>query len=80
MKTTLKIDLSPSPDLSEAKEKLTVDCSGAFKEFVELFCRVQRVTITELCHRYILEGMQSDLETLFKAQPHMNKTLRELLS
>ena len=67
-------------DPGKKTERITFTCSSEFKEFLELFSRVQEMTVSELCHRYILEGMRSDLGNLFMAQPHLDKTLRELLA
>ncbi len=67
-------------DNGKKTERIPFTCSSEFKEFLELFARVLDITVSELCNRYVLEGMRSDLGSLFMAQPHLDKTLRELLA
>lgn len=79
----LKLDFSPRPvmgDPGKKTERVTFTCSQEYKEFLDLFCRQTGNTASELCHRYILEGMRDDLARLLMAQPHLDKSLRELLS
>ena len=68
-----------SDDPGKKTERITITCSGEYKDFVDLFCRVRGATVSEICHRYILEGMRADLATLFMAQPHLDKSLRDIL-
>ena len=73
------IDFNRAPDTGEIAERVTIGCSGEYKTFVELFASVRECTVSELCHRYVLDGMREDLANLFMAQPHLNKSLREIL-
>lgn len=79
----LKLDFSARhpliPDPGKKTERLTFTCSSEYKEFFDLFCRVQGSNISELCHRYILDGMKADLANMFMAQPHLDSTLTEIL-
>lgn len=78
----LDIDFKPKPinkDPGKHTERLTITCSSEYKEFVDLFCKIQKMTTSELCHRYILEGMKNDLADIFIAQPHLDKSLRKIL-
>lgn len=82
MESQLKIDFSPRPladDPGKKTDRITVTCSSEYKEFVDLFCRVRGISTSELCHRYILEGMRGDLANLFMAQPHLDKKLKDIL-
>ena len=73
------IDFNQAPDTGEIAERVTIGCSVEYKAFVELFASVRECTVSELCHRYVLDGMREDLANLFMAQPHLDKSLREIL-
>ena len=77
----LKLDFSPKPSIDSGKktERITITCSSDFKEFLDLFCRLSKTNISELGFRYLLEGMRNDLAAMFIAQPHLDKSLREVL-
>ena len=82
--TQLTLDFSHqrplcSDDPGKKTERITITCSSEYKDFVDLFCRVRGSTVSEICHHYILEGMRADLATLFMAQPHLDKSLRDIL-
>jgi len=50
------------------------------KEFVELMARVQGTTVSEMTHRYIVDGLKNDVAKKFMPEPHLDKTLRDLLT
>ncbi len=77
---TLNFDKSrPAIDTGKKTERITFTCSAEYKEFLDLFCKATGSNISELCHRYMLDGMRNDLASLFIAQPHLDSSLRELL-
>lgn len=78
----LKLNFSTKPLINDAgkkTERITFTCSTEYKEFLDLFCKATGNNISELCHRYMLDGMRNDLASLFIAQPHLDTSLRDLL-
>jgi hypothetical protein len=70
------------PHLQEGKKdfRIPVAVSPELKEFVEMMSRVQDTSVSELGHRYFVEGLQRDVASRFMREPHLDKTLRELLA
>lgn len=60
-------------------QRLTVTCSREFEGVVQQFANLTNTSVSELGHRYFIEGMQRDLGKLFMAEPHLDKTLRSLI-
>lgn len=76
----LSLDFS-KPRIAQGKktERVTITCSSEFKQVIDLVCRISDVSISELGQRYFLRGIQNDLGTIFMAEPHLEKTLGQLL-
>ena len=76
----LKIDISTRPiDTGPLTETITIPCSKKFKELVDLVCKLIDREISELGHRYLLEGMTRDIKNVFSVEPYLDKSLREVL-
>ena len=79
----IKLDFSKKPildvDPNKKTERIAVACSEDFKEFFQRFCKLLKTNESELAQRYILEGMKNDLANIFLPQPHLDKSLREIL-
>lgn len=70
------------PQIQETKKEQLVHArvSPELKEFIELMARVKGMGSSPLIHRYIVEGLKNDLADKFMPEPHLDKTLRELLA
>lgn len=77
----LKLDFSQSHISHDGKKekRIPVAVSEELKEFVELMSRKQSVSVSELTHRYIVEGLKNDVAKIFMPEPHLDKTLRDVL-
>ena len=60
--------------------RIPVACSDEFKSWVQNMAKLQGSDVSTICHRYILEGMQRDLGTVFMAEPHADKRLRDFMA
>jgi len=60
--------------------RLTVSCSEDFQAFLDLLVAKLGTDRSKLMHRYIVEGMQRDLAELLMPQPHLDESLRKILS
>jgi len=76
---TIKINFNTSQDLGKLDERITIACSKDFKGFVERISSIWACTISAACHRYILEGIRKDLGAIFGAEPHLDKSLKDVL-
>jgi hypothetical protein len=81
-KIQLNLDFSAVQHPSDGKklEKIPVACSDELKSFVSKMADLQKITVSELAHRYIVEGLKEDVVRLFIPEPHLDKSLRDLLS
>jgi hypothetical protein len=59
--------------------RIPTAASQELKELVEIMARKQGISVSELTHRYIVEGLRSDLMQIFLPEPHLDKSLREVL-
>ena len=76
----LKIDISTRPiDTGSLTETITIPCSKRFKDLVELVSKLTDKEISELGHRYLLEGVIRDIKDVFSMEPYLDKSLREVL-
>jgi len=79
----LNLDFHKKPildvDPNKKTERVAVACSTEFKDFFKMFCTILKSNESELAYRYILEGMKEDLANIFMAQPHLDKSLRDIL-
>lgn len=77
----LSLNFSKSKITSGKKlSRIPVACSEEFKSFVEMVARILDVSTSELSHRYILEGMQRDIGNIFMSEPHLDKSLKQIIS
>jgi len=77
----LTLDLrSRVVDDGKKQHRLTCTCSQEFKEFVEKVARLRKTTVSELIYEYVLQGMKDDIANIFLPAPHLDKSLREILS
>lgn len=80
--TQIKLDFSRKGITADDGKKacrISITCSEQFKEFFDLMVKARRSTASELGYEYLLDGMKDDLSSLFLAQPHLDKSLRELM-
>lgn len=79
----INLDFSPNPinniDPAKKSERIAVACSTEFKDFFQMFCKITHTNESELGYRYILDGMKNDLANIFIAQPHLDKSLADIL-
>ena len=81
MPTQLSIPFGASPIMSGKKtERLTITCSTEFKSLVDLVCKFTGQSVSEIGHRYFIEGIKGDLGNMFMAEPHLDKKLSDILS
>jgi hypothetical protein len=77
----LKLDFTPRPIINGKKnERLTIPCSDEFLQFLDLLSKKYGKSRAELAHFFVLEGMQKALGNAFMAEPHLEKTLNEIMS
>jgi hypothetical protein len=80
MTDSVKIDINTSGIVTgPLTETITIPCSKQFKELVDLVCKLTDKEISELGHRYVLEGMIEDIKNYFSVEPFLDKSLREVL-
>jgi len=78
----LKLDFSKPPvsvDVGKKTERITFTGSSDLKEFLGLFSTKQSTSMSELCQKYIIEGLQRDMGTMLLLQANEKKSLLELL-
>ena len=68
-----------SIDTGPLTETITIPCSKKFMELVDLVCKLTDREISELGHRYLLEGVIRDIKDIFSVEPYLDKSLREVL-
>ena len=76
----LKLNISTRPiDTGPLTETITIPCSKRFRDLVDFVSRLTDKEISELGHRYLLEGMIRDIKNIFSVEPYLDKSLREVL-
>ena len=78
----LKLDFSKpaiSVDSGKKTERISFTGSSDLKEILNIFAFKQDVSVSELCQKYIIEGLQRDPGTMLLIQVHSQKTLSDLL-
>jgi hypothetical protein len=78
----LTLSLGPRPaGIADGKKlsRIPIACSDDLKGFVESMAKAQGVSVSEMCHRYIIQGLQNDLGAVFLQEPHLDKRLRDLM-
>ena len=79
----LSIDFSQSSRHHEEPKKLDripIAASEELKTFLRIMAEKQGITSSELAHRYIVEGIRNDFAKIFMPEPHLDKSLRDVLS
>ena len=77
----LTLDLRPrAVDDGKKTPRLTCTCSDDLKEFVEKIAGVRKTSTSELMFEYVLDGIKNDITNIFLPAPHLDKSLREILS
>ena len=81
MVNQLSLDFSktPSVDVGKKTERIPCAVSSDLKDFLDLFCSQTGITRSELIAKYITEGLQRDIAQRFLAQPHLNKSLSQII-
>ncbi len=67
------------PEEGKKLDRIPVAASEELKSFVTKMASMQRISTSELVHRYIVEGLKEDIVRLFIPEPHLDKSLREIL-
>jgi len=77
-----QMQLSFNNTVSSGKkdQRITITCSEKFKELVDFISNLTDSTASEMGQRYFLDGMMKDLGQMFMAEPHLEKSLREILN
>lgn len=66
-------------DTGPLTEIITIRCSKKFMELINLVCKLTDREVSELGHRYLLQGMTRDIKDIFSMEPYLDRTLREVL-
>lgn len=78
----LTLKFGPMAQITDGKKlaRIPIACSEELKGFVDSMARAQGVSTSEMCHRYIIQGLQGDLGAVFMSEPHLDKKLRDLMA
>ena len=76
----LNLDFQPRISSGKKTERITITCSDEFKTLVNLISKLTNTDVSVMGHRYFIEGMQRDIGNVFMAEPHVEKSLRDILS
>lgn len=82
MGTQLTIDFSrPAKfaDSGKRTKRITFTASEDLKEFLNIVSLKSGETISELCQRYVIEGIKSDISNMLFTQANENRTLANFL-
>ncbi len=82
MPTQLVLDFSQQPKMVDTGKKLAIISfrgSPDLKEFLDTFAAKLGTTTSELCNKYLIEGLQRDLGMMLLVQANGEKTLSTLL-
>lgn len=82
MNQQIKLDFSKkniAVDDGKRINRITITCSDQFKGFFDLMVKARKTSVSELGYEYLLTGIKNDLSSVFLAQPHLDKSLRELM-
>jgi len=76
----LKLDFSPKAIASGKKiERIPIACSYDLKKLLEQIASKQNLSVSQIGHRYLIEGLQRDIGTLYFSEPYQDETLGSLL-
>lgn len=77
----LNLNFSTKPIVSGKKtERLAVPCSEEFLKFLDLLSELLDTSRAELAFQFVLDGMQKALGNAFMAEPHLEKSLKDILN
>ena len=82
MKQQLILDFSrPLSNVVDGKktERMTFTASSDLKEFLTIIASKMDTSISELCQKYIIEGLQKDMGLLLLFKANKDKALGELM-
>lgn len=68
-----------SVDSGKKTERITFTASSDLKEFLTTFSIKQNIPISELCQKYVIDGLQRDLGNMLLVQANGDKRLGDLL-
>lgn len=78
----LNLDLSAPYkkfDPGKKTERISFTASADMKEFLDKFSQKRNMTVSELCQRYVIEGLQGDIGKTLLIEINSHKTLNDLL-
>lgn len=77
----LNLDFNRAPFIDRGKktERITFTGSSDLKEFLNTFSIKQNISISELCQKYIIDGLQRDLGMMLLIREREDQTLASLL-
>lgn len=78
----LTLDFSRPPQLVDSgkkNEKITFTGSEELKTFIYQFASLQKISVSELIQRYVIQGLKEDLGSMLLIQANEEKTLSHLL-
>jgi len=76
---TIDFDRAPFIDNGKKTERITFTGSSDLKEFLNTFSVKQNLSISELCQKYIIDGLQKDLGMMLLIREREDQTLSSLL-
>jgi len=82
MSKQLKLDFDrPLSGIIDGKktERITFTGSSDLREFIIILADKQGISISELCQKYIIDGLQRDMGLMLLIQVNKDKTLDELM-
>ncbi len=82
MKQQLTLDFSrPLSGVVDGKktERMTFTASSDLKDFLTIIAHKMDTSISELCQKYIIEGLQKDIGLLLLFKANQEKALGELM-
>ncbi len=82
MPTQLVLDFSQPAQLVDGgkkNEKITFTGSEELKSFIYQFANLQKISVSELIQRYVIQGLKDDLGSMLLTQANNEKSLSQLL-
>jgi len=77
----LNLDFNTKPIISGKKtERLAIPCSEELMQHLDLLAKKYNTSRAELAFQFVLEGMQKAFGNAFMMEPHLDKTLKEILN
>jgi hypothetical protein len=76
---TSKLPLFSYLEEGKRNEKITLTGSEELKKSIYDFANKQGVTVSDLCARYIIKGLCTDMEKMLLAQEYKDKPFSEII-